>query len=88
MVERWERRLQAAERKPPPASESNVGSQVMLAHAVAKFAGAVPNIEPGTNVTITVDNGPGRRTSVRVSWDAHGQVHIAPVGTVTLVNEH
>ena len=88
MVEKWERRLQAAERKPPPPPETNIGAQAMLAHVVAKFASAVPNVDPGTHVTVTVDNGPGVRTSVRVSWDAHGDVHIAPVGTAQPAYEH
>ncbi len=42
---------------------------------------------PDDHVTVTVDNGPGERTSLRVSWDSHGHVRIEPVGQPVPVHE-
>jgi hypothetical protein len=83
-MERWERRLLAAERKPvsgarAAGSDLGAGTHAILAHSIAEFASSLRDIEPGTNVTVTVDPPSGERTSVRVHWEAGGRVTVLPL---------
>ena len=78
-MENWERRLNSADRRPKPAPADN-GSHAIVAHEIAQYASVLPNLEPGTTVTVSVRNGAGPRTSVQVTWDVRGQVHITPLG--------
>jgi hypothetical protein len=78
-MENWERRLNSADRRPPPAPADN-GSHAIVAHEIAQYTSVLPSIEPGTTVTITIRHGAGPRTSVQVTWDVRGQAHITPVG--------